>query len=100
MRHVCVFIFLLFRAMQQCRGSYAEYREKVWDHAAGAAVVTEAGGVITDGAGKKLNFAAGRFLDIKRGIVASSTPELHAKLLAAIASGAEEEEEEEENHNA
>ena len=52
-------------------------------------MVTEAGGVITDGAGEKLDFAAGRFLDIKGGIVASSTPELHAKLLAAIASRSE-----------
>ena len=60
------------------------YREKVWDHAAGAAVVTEAGGVITDGAGKRLDFAAGRFLDVEGGIVASSTAELHGKLLKQI----------------
>lgn len=39
-----------------------------------------------DGTGNPLNFAAGRFLDIQGGIVASSTPELHAQLLAAIAS--------------
>ena len=77
--------------VEHCRRSYVKYREKVWDHAAGAAVVTEAGGVITDGAGNELNFSAGRFLDIERGIVASSTPELHTRLLAAIASGAEEE---------
>jgi len=63
----------------------ATYREKVWDHAAGVAVVTEAGGVVTDGAGQPLDFSAGRFLDIEGGIVASSTPELHAQLLAAIA---------------
>lgn len=63
----------------------ATYREKVWDHAAGAAVVTAAGGVISDGAGKPLDFAAGRFLDVEKGIVASATPELHAELLAAVA---------------
>ena len=60
------------------------YREKVWDHAAGAAVVTEAGGIITDGAGNGLDFANGRFLDIEGGIVASSTAELHEKLLKQI----------------
>lgn len=48
-------------------------------------MVTEAGGVITDGAGNPLDFATGRFLDVEGGIVASSTPELHAQLLAAIA---------------
>ena len=43
------------------------------------------GGVISDGAGKPLDFAAGRFLDVEKGIVASATPELHAELLAAVA---------------
>lgn len=61
------------------------YREKVWDHAAGAIVVQEAGGVISDGSGKPLDFSKGRFLDIDIGIVATSTPELHAKLLETIA---------------
>lgn len=60
------------------------YREKVWDHAAGAIVVQEAGGVITDGVGNSLDFSNGRFLDIEVGIVATSTPELHATLLETI----------------
>ena len=39
----------------------ATYREKVWDHAAGAAVVTAAGGSLpTDGAGKRARFPRGR----------------------------------------
>jgi HAL2 family 3'(2'),5'-bisphosphate nucleotidase len=63
----------------------ASYREKVWDHAAGAIVVQEAGGVITDGAGNPLDFSKGRFLDIDIGIVATSSPELHATLLETIA---------------
>uniref|UniRef100_A0A7S1EPK2 3'(2'),5'-bisphosphate nucleotidase n=1 Tax=Ostreococcus mediterraneus TaxID=1486918 RepID=A0A7S1EPK2_9CHLO len=67
------------------------YREKVWDHAAGAIVVQEAGGVITDGSGKPLDFSKGRFLDIDMGIVATSTPELHAKLLETIAQVAQQE---------
>jgi len=66
------------------------YREKVWDHAAGAIVVQEAGGVITDGSGKPLDFSKGRFLDIDIGIVATSTPELHAKLLETIAQVAQQ----------
>ena len=63
----------------------ASYREKVWDHAAGAIVVQEAGGVITDGAGNPLDFSKGRFLDIDIGIVATSSPELHVTLLETIA---------------
>ena len=61
------------------------YREKVWDHAAGAIIVSESGGVISDAAGVPLEFGKGRFLDINGGIVASSTPELHEQLLKAIA---------------
>ena len=63
----------------------ANYREKVWDHAAGAIVVKEAGGVISDGTGKPLDFSKGRFLDIDIGIVATSSAELHATLLETIA---------------
>ena len=62
-----------------------EYREKVWDHAAGVAVVSAAGGVITDGEGNVLDFTKGRFLDQKGGIVASANPSLHAARLEALA---------------
>ena len=61
------------------------YREKVWDHAAGAIIISESGGVISDAAGVPLEFGKGRFLDINGGIVASATPELHEQLLKAIA---------------
>ena len=61
------------------------YREKVWDHAAGVAIVQAAGGVITDGRGNALDFTKGRFLDQKGGIVASANPSLHAAALAALA---------------
>ena len=33
------------------RFPHAGYREKIWDHAAGALIVTEAGAVISDAAG-------------------------------------------------
>jgi len=61
------------------------YREKVWDHAAGAIIVSESGGVISDAAGEPLEFGKGRFLNINGGIIASATPELHEQLLKAIA---------------
>ena len=62
------------------------YREKVWDHAAGAIIVSESGGVISDASGEPLQFGKGRFLDINGGIVASATPALHQQLINAIAS--------------
>lgn len=37
----------------------ASYREKIWDHAAGAVIVREAGGAITAG-GASLDFSRGR----------------------------------------
>ena len=36
------------------------YREKIWDHAAGAVIVQEAGGAITDAGGAPLDFSNGR----------------------------------------
>ncbi|EIE20057.1 3',5'-bisphosphate nucleotidase [Coccomyxa subellipsoidea C-169] len=59
------------------------YREKIWDHAAGALIVQEAGGVISDASGAPLDFGKGRWLDLDRGIV-SATPAVHAALLQAI----------------
>ena len=46
------------------------YREKVWDHAAGAIVIEESGGVISDASGAPLRFGQGRFLDVDRAILA------------------------------
>ena len=37
-----------------------DYREKIWDHAAGAVIVTESGGRISDGSGAPLDFGRGR----------------------------------------
>jgi 3'-phosphoadenosine 5'-phosphosulfate (PAPS) 3'-phosphatase len=37
----------------------AGYREKVWDHAAGAVLVAEAGGVVSDGAVGRCRFTPG-----------------------------------------
>lgn len=48
------------------------YREKVWDHAAGAIVITEAGGRVSDLDGNPLDFSAGRRLTTGRGIIATN----------------------------
>ena len=59
------------------------YREKIWDHAAGWLVVTEAGGRVSDTDGRPLDFSIGRTLDRNRGIVATNGA-LHDPVLAAI----------------
>lgn len=48
------------------------YREKIWDHAAGALIVEEAGGVVTDLSGKRFDFSHGRALEKNRGVVVSN----------------------------
>jgi 3'(2'), 5'-bisphosphate nucleotidase len=60
------------------------YREKVWDHAAGAIVIEEAGGRVSDLDGAPLDFSAGRRLATGRGIVATNGI-LHERVLAACA---------------
>ncbi|MEM7808598.1 MAG: inositol monophosphatase family protein [Planctomycetota bacterium] len=63
------------------------YREKVWDHAAGVAVVEAAGGRVTDATGKPLDFTASRKLDNNTGIVATGGPQsLHDRVVAALKS--------------
>lgn len=59
------------------------YREKIWDHAAGTAVITEAGGVVFDAAGQPLDFSRGRYLDLERGIIATNR-QLAPVVLAAV----------------
>ena len=60
------------------------YVERIWDHAAGYAILKAAGGEITDIDGKALDFRHGRGLERNRGIVASNGP-AHAQLIDAIA---------------
>jgi 3'(2'), 5'-bisphosphate nucleotidase len=47
------------------------YVEKIWDHAAGAFIVEQAGGKVTDMDGAALDFSQGRELTRNRGIVAT-----------------------------
>ena len=60
------------------------YREKIWDQAAGSLVIEEAGGTVTDLDGKPLDFTAGRTLANNRGICATNTL-LHPVALQALA---------------
>lgn len=60
-----------------------DYREKIWDHAAGTLVVQEAGGRVTDMEGRPLDFSrAARFID-NRGVIVSNGL-LHDRVLAAL----------------
>lgn len=60
-----------------------DYREKVWDQAAGSIVVEEAGGRVSDLDGKPLDFSHGRTLATNRGVVATNGA-LHEAALAAL----------------
>ncbi|KAJ7508567.1 hypothetical protein B0H11DRAFT_1965686 [Mycena galericulata] len=59
------------------------YREKIWDHAPGALLVEEAGGIVTDSRGLPLDFGLGRTLGENFGVVAAGK-EVHAAVLDAV----------------
>ena len=48
------------------------YREKIWDHAAGALIVEEAGGAVTDIYGKRFDYSQGRAMEKNRGVAVSN----------------------------
>lgn len=60
-----------------------DYKEKVWDHAAGAVIVEEAGGRVTDILGRPLNFGLGHRLTDNKGVVATSG-HIHEQVIAAL----------------
>jgi HAL2 family 3'(2'),5'-bisphosphate nucleotidase len=60
-----------------------DYREKIWDHAAGCLVVQEAGGTVTDVFGNPLDFTHGRELAQNRGVIVSHGP-AHARLIELL----------------
>ncbi|MGF1457763.1 MAG: 3'(2'),5'-bisphosphate nucleotidase [Leptolyngbyaceae cyanobacterium] len=62
---------------------YPDYREKIWDHAAGAIVVEEAGGRVTDMYGKPLDFYTAAKMMHNRGVVVSNGA-LHESVLEAL----------------
>jgi len=61
----------------------ADYREKVWDHAAGMFVVEQAGGRVTDVDGLPLDFGHGRRLEQNRGVIATDG-RFHDEIVAAV----------------
>jgi len=61
----------------------ASYKENIWDHAAGAVIMSEAGGVVSDSKGNPLDFSKGRILNNANGIVAAP-PVLHKRIIDAI----------------
>jgi len=60
-----------------------DYREKIWDHAAGKLVVECAGGCVTDVEGNALDFSQGRTLDSNRGVVATCGP-IHDEVIEVV----------------
>lgn len=62
------------------------FREKLWDHAAGYCIVTEAGGRVTDIDGQDIDWTAGPRMANNRGIVVTNRY-LHNSVLKAIAKG-------------
>jgi 3'(2'), 5'-bisphosphate nucleotidase len=60
-----------------------DYREKIWDHAAGKLVVECAGGRVSDVEGKPLDFTRGRTLDDNRGVVATCGP-IHDEVIEVV----------------
>lgn len=59
------------------------YVEKIWDHAAGDLIVREAGGMVTDVRGDRLDFSLGRTLKNNSGVVAAPK-EWHAKVVEGV----------------
>lgn len=60
-----------------------DYREKIWDHAAGVILVEEAGGRVTDITGQALDFSLGAKLVNNQGVVVSNGS-IHDPVLAAL----------------
>ncbi|GJJ09265.1 hypothetical protein Clacol_003487 [Clathrus columnatus] len=59
------------------------YEEKIWDHASGDLIVSEAGGIVSDSRGEPLNFGLGRTLGKNYGVIGSAKSD-HAAILKAI----------------
>lgn len=60
-----------------------DYKEKIWDHAAGSLIVEESGGVVTDIYGEKLDFSRGKTLENNSGILAT-IPAIQGEILDII----------------
>ncbi|KAL7751779.1 3'(2'),5'-bisphosphate nucleotidase [Sorochytrium milnesiophthora] len=65
-----------------------QFRECIWDHAAGSLIAEETGATVTDVHGRPLDFTLGRKLSDNVGILGtnSNDPQLHSRVLAALQS--------------
>ncbi len=63
---------------------YPDYREKIWDHAAGSLLVEEAGGFVSDMFGRPLDFGVDYLMRENRGVVVSNGA-LHEAAVAQLA---------------
>jgi 3'(2'), 5'-bisphosphate nucleotidase len=63
-----------------------DYREKIWDHAAGTLIVEEAGGKVTDMHGKLLDFGSDYKMRDNRGVVVSNGT-LHPVVIEVLKRG-------------
>ncbi|KAG6818981.1 hypothetical protein H0H93_016675 [Arthromyces matolae] len=59
------------------------YREKIWDHASGNLLITEAGGIVSDSRGLPLDFGLGRTLGENFGVIAAGK-DVHSRVLSAV----------------
>jgi 3'(2'), 5'-bisphosphate nucleotidase len=59
------------------------YKEKIWDHAAGAIIAEEAGGRVTDILGRPLDFSSGIKMEKNHGILVTNGM-LHDIVLKAL----------------
>ncbi len=59
------------------------YVEKIWDHAAGMIIATEAGAIVSDVTGIPLDFTQGATLQNNRGVICA-VPGLHQRIIETI----------------
>ena len=60
-----------------------KYVEKIWDHAAGLCIATEAGAIVSDVSGNPLDFTHGPRLEKNRGVICA-TDGLHQQIIKTI----------------
>jgi 3'(2'), 5'-bisphosphate nucleotidase len=63
--------------------SHPHYRENIWDHAAGALLVEEAGGCVTDMHGQPLDFGTNVKMHANQGVVVSNGS-MHAQVITTL----------------
>jgi HAL2 family 3'(2'),5'-bisphosphate nucleotidase len=61
-----------------------DYVERIWDHAAGVVVATEAGCIVSDMFGRELDFTRGRGLAGNQGVIVAR-PGAHERIIRGIA---------------